>query len=1004
MQYDVFISYSRHNMELADKVEASLRSNGLKCFVDRETIEIGEDWPEKIGKSIFNSEILLLLWTSESNQSENVAREVALATAYKKTVIPFQVGDFVPHYRLAYLLALVNIADKRQGYTDEELDLLTAKVVKSVYTARSRREELDADEGAPSKGSSVDGSQESKLNKIGAMRPMISPRVMTSSPQRQSADRERFEAEYALGCQKFRRYRLDEAFELLLEPALANYEKARLMLHYCISSTIRCRKVSERRFEELLQREELANDGFALYILGNYFMSVKNDYAQTYAYAVKSMNAGSDFGAMLYARCYEFGYGVEKNYEKVMPRLRRLALDGNELAMFVYGRNLLNGWNCDKDPELGLRIIREGAERGGLQCMELLADVYRFGTAVAVDEKRAEELYMKLIDMGWVEAYGSLGVMFAYNKDGSVRDMKRGLSCFMKGAELGEAGCMENLGLMYEHGMNGKSNLVLAIRWYKRAAEIGSRFAHLCLGHIYYYGKDEIPVDYAKAWEFYSRGAKLYSSWDSYYMLGLMYKNGCAPDGVTAEEAISYFEECIFGGGSFAGDAACLLYDIYHAGEWTPKDEQRGIDSLERAAEYGRECAMVKLGDVLTADIMSPYADEIKGIKYLTRAFEMGNVQAAILLAELYRKGMATVRDIEKSKEYLQFAISKEENAKALCEMGKLFAHLRQPGWDELFEEESELAVEQKRIDQKIAVEYLTRAAEKGYAEAYSCLASIGIDQAFADDIPDDEAEKIKTKIFEWSAEGAKLDHPQSMLDLGVLYQIGIGAETDIAKAEEWYKRACDKGSQAAPSSLASLYDEFYPRRASEAYYYALVALTRGHEADNWSELNQHCIERAKELESKAEGFDALEFADVALPRKMMILPTESPLVREMASLSAENLLKIIYLYRLVGEALRVKYSAEELPFVEELSLDMRLTDFVDNARLAIAYFWREFRGTYGSPAPSFFDREPIVEAISKIGGEQTRTVMAAPFELCDSLKWMYSVLNASIGLELDEE
>ena len=306
-------------------------------------------------------------------------------------------------------------------------------------------------------------------------------------------------------------------------------------------------------------------------------------------------------------------------------------------------------------------------------------------------------------------------------------------------------------------------------------------------------------------------------------------------------------------------------------------------------------------------------------------------------------------------------------------------------------------------VDAEKAFSLFYAAAEKGYAEAYSCLASIGIDQAFAEDIPDDEAEKIKDKIFEWSEAGSKLDHPQSMLDLGVLYQIGIGTEVDIAKAEEWYKRATDLGSQAAPSSLASLYDEFYPRRASDAYYYALLAFTRGHESDNWEMLNSHCVERAKELEGKTEGFDALEFADVALPRKMMILPTESPLVREMASLSAENLLKIIYLYRLVGEALRVKYPTANLPFVEELTLDMRLTDFVDNARLAIAYFWRDLRCVYDPLLTlSFFDREQISKLIS-LSHEQMREVMAAPLGLYDGLKWIYSVINAKAGLHFEE-
>lgn len=1002
MQYDVFISYSRQNMELADRVELSLKERGLRCFVDRETIEVGEDFAEKIGRSIYGSEVVLFIWTKESNLSENVAREIALAQVYKKVVVPFKLGDFIPHHRLAYYLVLANWADKNLGLNEENLEKLTDKVFKSVETARNKR--LEQENGGVSDAEKLSGqniSQEKRKISVfeglqDLKRECDHESAIPERLRKQSPDELRYEAEYSLGCDMFAVYKLDQAFELLLEAALADYKKSREYLRYCIATQIRCLQIKEYRFEELEARNDVSDNSFAMYILGVYYRDVKNDYQKAFHYASKSMEMGSDYGKMLYFRCYEFGNGVEKNFEKILPRLRKLAVEGNPMAQFTYGRNLLYGWSCEKNPALGFKLISNGASQGDLRCLCVLADCYISGIEVPVDLGKAEEIFKLLVQKGWVEAYEYLGKLYAFNEDGTVKDIKKGHSFFAKGAELNEPGCMEWLGIIYENGFNGKINMNQALRWYKRAAALGSRYAFYCLGNLYYYGSDDCPdiVDHALAWEHYQKGAKCFCSWQSYYMMAQMFYDGHAPEHITELDAVRYLHETVFGGVSEAGKAACKLYEIYSKGEIVPKDEEKGINYLKQAAEYDYEDALLKAGEVLTSDIDSPYADEILGIKYLTKACEKGNSEAAILLAELYRNGIATIRDIEKSKEYLQIAINKDENPKALCEMGKLFAHVEQPGWDEKFEDE-EISDEQKRAEQRIAIEYLTRAADKQYSEAYPALFSVGIALAFSDDIPDEEADELRGKLLEWAKAGASLDVPQSHLDLGVLYQIGTNVvDVDYSMAEKHYLKATELGSAAAPNTLACLYDELYeefPGKMSEAYYYALLAKSRGNKSTSLSLFDTHCKERALMLEKRDGGFDAKEFADLVLPRKLSFLPPQSPIYGDFKDDA--------YIKELVERLAKDYHDNNDfltLQSFQDPSSDTRIVDFIDTMRLFCASLWRELKLKCSNLASvSFFDFDKILDiAENEVTDTTLQLAVVLNVEIYYDLQDLYKALN----------
>ena len=123
MAHEVFISYSRKDTDLVNVIEQELKARDISCFMDRRGINLGDDFAEIISKAIFECKIMLFVWSENSNQSENTANEIALAIEFGKTIVPFKIGEFQPHYKLAYRLVRFNRIDIVAFNRDKVIEL-----------------------------------------------------------------------------------------------------------------------------------------------------------------------------------------------------------------------------------------------------------------------------------------------------------------------------------------------------------------------------------------------------------------------------------------------------------------------------------------------------------------------------------------------------------------------------------------------------------------------------------------------------------------------------------------------------------------------------------------------------------------------------------------------------------------------------------------------------------------------------------------------------------------
>jgi uncharacterized membrane protein YeaQ/YmgE (transglycosylase-associated protein family) len=101
----VFISYSSKDQEAAETICAELEGRKLECWIAARDVPPGENFQEAIVRAIRAARVMVLVFTKNANNSDEIKNEVALASQHQLIVIPVRVEDVVPNDALAYALA-----------------------------------------------------------------------------------------------------------------------------------------------------------------------------------------------------------------------------------------------------------------------------------------------------------------------------------------------------------------------------------------------------------------------------------------------------------------------------------------------------------------------------------------------------------------------------------------------------------------------------------------------------------------------------------------------------------------------------------------------------------------------------------------------------------------------------------------------------------------------------------------------------------------------------------
>jgi len=89
----VFISYSSDEAPLVRQFEAELREAGIETWVDQRRLRAGDNLPVEISEALSWCNVLLLVWSKSSSQSNWVKLEWTNAVALDKRIVPLLLDD-----------------------------------------------------------------------------------------------------------------------------------------------------------------------------------------------------------------------------------------------------------------------------------------------------------------------------------------------------------------------------------------------------------------------------------------------------------------------------------------------------------------------------------------------------------------------------------------------------------------------------------------------------------------------------------------------------------------------------------------------------------------------------------------------------------------------------------------------------------------------------------------------------------------------------------------------
>jgi hypothetical protein len=111
MSHEVFISYATEDKPIADAVCAHLEAKRVRCWIAPRDVFPGLPYAEAISEALAASRLLVLVLSSHSNASQQVAREVEAAVAEGFPVIPLRVENVQPSKSMAYFIKSVHWLD-----------------------------------------------------------------------------------------------------------------------------------------------------------------------------------------------------------------------------------------------------------------------------------------------------------------------------------------------------------------------------------------------------------------------------------------------------------------------------------------------------------------------------------------------------------------------------------------------------------------------------------------------------------------------------------------------------------------------------------------------------------------------------------------------------------------------------------------------------------------------------------------------------------------------------
>ncbi len=149
--WDVFISYSTKDKNLAFEILKKIEENEIDAWIAPRNVRPMFSYPKEIVYGIENSEILLLIFSSNSSGTDNVLNELEIAHRKRKKILNFKIDETEVEGDHLYYLARPQAIDAAHMEKDKAIELLV-RSIKDVLAELEEENKEPEIEGLHSQG------------------------------------------------------------------------------------------------------------------------------------------------------------------------------------------------------------------------------------------------------------------------------------------------------------------------------------------------------------------------------------------------------------------------------------------------------------------------------------------------------------------------------------------------------------------------------------------------------------------------------------------------------------------------------------------------------------------------------------------------------------------------------------------------------------------------------------------------------------------------------------
>ena len=128
MSHEVFVSYAHQDKPIADAVCFTLEAKGIPCWIAPRDVHPGTSWGEAIIDGLSEARVMVLVFTSHSNESPQVTREVERAVSNGIAILQLKIEDVPLSKTMEYFISARHWLDAMTPPLEQHLQKLGGSV------------------------------------------------------------------------------------------------------------------------------------------------------------------------------------------------------------------------------------------------------------------------------------------------------------------------------------------------------------------------------------------------------------------------------------------------------------------------------------------------------------------------------------------------------------------------------------------------------------------------------------------------------------------------------------------------------------------------------------------------------------------------------------------------------------------------------------------------------------------------------------------------------------